>query len=102
MTVGDLRSALLGLGDDAEKNAVWAKGRMLPGLLAHDPDEWRQDEFGLTMRYSDYGNRSSEYGWEKDHIVPRALGGGDEIGNLRPLNYRANASLGGLLGRLLD
>jgi len=82
---------------DRRKIAVWVKGYEIPGYLA---TEWRRDDFGNTIRFRDYGDRSSEFGWEIDHITPVALGGSDGIMNLRPLHYRANASLGGLLSGL--
>ena len=34
------------------------------------------------------------YGWEIDHINPVASGGGDEIGNLQPLNWKNNSAKG--------
>jgi hypothetical protein len=84
--------------DELRKLAVWEKGVPIPG---RDASEWRRDEFGGAMRYSDYGNRSSDYGWEVDHIRARALGGTDDISNLRPLRCVVNAGLGGLLGSAL-
>jgi hypothetical protein len=92
-----LASALLGIQPDEQKKlAVWAKGRPIPNF---DSAVWRHDYFGSVMRYADHGNRSSDYGWEFDHFpVPASAGGRDIIANLRPLHWRANASLGGLLG----
>jgi hypothetical protein len=78
---------------------VWLKGRIVPG---YDPSVWRQDEYGSWIRYSDYGDRSSEYGWEIDHRRPSAFGGSDSIDNCRPLHWRRNASLGALMGGLLS
>lgn len=81
------------------KLAVWAKGQVIPNF---DPAVWRYDAFGHVIRYQDYGDRNSTYGWEKDHIHPSALGGADHISNLRPLHCKNNAGLGGLLGGLLN
>jgi 5-methylcytosine-specific restriction endonuclease McrA len=66
-----------------------------------DRNVWRRDDFGNLIRRSDYGDRSSPYGWEIDHIHPRALFGSDDLSNLRPLHCRANATLGGMLGSML-
>jgi hypothetical protein len=67
------------------KDAVWQKGR---AMIAHDPNVWRMDSMGGVMRYADYGNRDSAFGWEIDHIDPN---GPDELWNLQPLYWRNNA-----------
>ena len=69
--------------------AVWKKARI---HLFYDADDVREDEHGTLIKYEEYGNRDSKYGWEIDHIVPKALGGGDDLSNLRTLHWRANAS----------
>ena len=74
---------------------VWVKGAFIPG---YDPGTWRHDAYGSVIRLNDYGDRSSQYGWEVDHITPLALGGSDLITNLRPLHHRNNSTLGGILG----
>jgi hypothetical protein len=74
---------------------IWRKAITVLGL---DPVEWRQDEFGNLIRFSEYGDRTSPHGWEKDPIKAVALGGTDDLDNVRPLHFRTNASLGGLLG----
>ena len=79
------------------KIAVWDKGTPIPG---RDPTTWRRDAYGNIMKYSEFGNRKSEYGWERDHIAASALGGPDTVDNMRPLHWRANASLGGALSNL--
>ena len=66
---------------------VWSKGRI---VLGADPMEWRLDDYGYWIQYSAYGDRSSVFGWEIDHIWPVALNGGDNIENLRPLNWLSN------------
>ncbi len=81
-----------------EKQIVWRKGHIIPGS---DPSIFRRDDFGYTIRFDDYGDRKSEYGWEIDHIVATIVGGSDSFQNLRPLHWRKNARLGGLLGGLI-
>ena len=80
------------------KRFIWNKAHP---ILGYDPTEWRKDDFGSIIRYSHYGDQNSEYGWQKDHIVPNALGGLDTYDNYRPLHWRNNTSLGGKLGSLL-
>jgi Restriction endonuclease len=62
----------------------------------------RVDAWGWTIVRSDYGNNRSRYGWEIDHIVPVAQGGGDELTNLQPLqwenNRRKDEMMEGMLG----
>ncbi len=83
--------------EEAHKRAVWVKGTVIKG---RDISEWRVDGNGNLIRFSDHGNRDSNYGWEIDHIIPTARGGSDTIDNLRPLHWRANAEKNdSLLGR---
>lgn len=81
------------------KDAVWRKAKPVPDAL---PSVEREDDYGTRIRYSNYGDRTSPWGWEMDHYpVPRSLGGSDDLSNLRPLHHRTNASHGGFLGGLL-
>ena len=48
--------------------AVWKKGTVVPN---YDPSLYRKDECGAWMRFKEYGDRNSIYGWEIDHITPR-------------------------------
>ena len=66
---------------------VWKKGFVIPGVTPH---VFRRDNYGYLMRYEDYGNINSEYGWEIDHICPVARGGTDALGNLQPLYWENN------------
>ena len=51
---------------EAEKKYVWDnKATKVEGV---DPDVFRQDYAGAWMRYADYGNRNSQYGWEIDYL----------------------------------
>jgi 5-methylcytosine-specific restriction endonuclease McrA len=73
------------------KAQVWAKGTDIAG---YDRNTWRYDKCGKLMKYADHGNRDSAYGWEIDHIKPKALGGGDDITNLQPLHWENNMRKG--------
>ena len=69
------------------KKLVWEKGEIMFGWNSYD---WRKDDLGNIIKYSEYGNRNSNYGWEVDHIVPKSQGGSDKLHNLRPLQWYAN------------
>ncbi|MGO8802274.1 HNH endonuclease signature motif containing protein [Candidatus Binatus sp.] len=81
----DLLLGRIPMSDLFRKDAVWLKGAVIPG---YDPTVWRRDSMGSVIRYSDYGDRESEYGWEQDHIDPD---GPDDLRNLQPLHWRNNA-----------
>ena len=78
------------LREDARQKrilSVWNKGTKIEG---HDAKVWRHDDFGNVIKFAEYSNRDSDYGWEIDHIVPVAAGGSDSLSNLRPLQWEAN------------
>jgi hypothetical protein len=65
--------------------AVWEKGQV---VSENNPDRWRKDQCGAWIGRDEYGDRTSQYGWEIDHISP---GGSDALSNLRPLQWKNNA-----------
>lgn len=67
---------------------VWAKGEIpVPGK----ENEWRKDQCGAWIKFQNYGDRNSIYGWEIDHITPESKGGETKLSNLRPLHWKNNA-----------
>lgn len=75
---------------DAVLARVWLKAATIDA--ENERRGFRKDACGAWIRWSDYGNRNSQFGWEIDHGRPQALGGSDRIGNLRPLHWRNNAA----------
>jgi len=73
--------------DEVTIQAVWNKGRAVSG---NDPNVWRKDACDAWMKRSAYGNTASEFGWEIDHLVAVARGGGDNLANLQPLHWKNN------------
>ena len=82
--------------NDLEVSLLWQKAKPIPNL---DPNEWRFDHLGARIRFDDYGNRDSEFGWERDHVITIADGGTDDIDNLRPLQWRNNLARNKTKGR---
>lgn len=72
------------------KRAAW--GRTAPVAGQMNSWEFRKDILGNMVRYSDFGNRHSPFGWELDFIVSQALGGSSNPENLQALHWKANAA----------
>lgn len=72
------------------KKNIWEKASPIKG---RDPDVWRKDSYGNTIRYGSYGTQG-EYGWEKDHKHPVSKGGTDNPRNIQPLHWEKNREKG--------
>ena len=73
------------------KQIIWEKGIVEPGF---DPNLARKDACGAWMLRNQYANIDSDFGWEIDHVYPRALGGTTIEENLRPMQWKNNRSKG--------
>lgn len=73
-----------------ERLSLWHKARVVEGM---DPKVTRMDDLGNLIDFEAYGMRTHR-GWEKDHVIPRVLGGSDEPSNLRPLHWARNRAKG--------
>jgi hypothetical protein len=78
---------------DETIQAVWDKAKIVDN---NDSTIWRKDECGAWLQRTMYGDRSSQYGWEIDLILPQ---GSNDISNLRPLHWKN--SIGKSDGRLI-
>lgn len=79
---------------DDVKLKVWNKAQRHPGKYGDESRYWRMDACGASIYWYDYGDTSSLYGWEIDHILAVALGGGDELSNLQALQWQNNRAKG--------
>ena len=77
--------------DHDTRSKVWWKAQEIPGK---DRKEWAMDVCGATIRWQNHGDTGSPRGWEIDHIIADANGGGDELTNLQPLHWRNNRRKG--------
>ena len=72
------------------KRAAWSRTAPVSGQQMN-AWEFRKDCRGNLVRYRDFGDRHSPFGWELDYIVSRALGGSTDPDNLQALHWKASA-----------
>jgi hypothetical protein len=63
---------------------VWEKGTVVTN---NDPKCWRQDQCGAWICRSRYGCQNSPFGWEINFIRPQTEKGGQDLPNLRPMQW---------------
>ncbi len=77
----------------SQKNKVWSNAKPIRGK---NSNKYRKDPYGKVIYKGSYG-KSSNMGWEVDHIKPRSRGGSDATRNLQALNTSVNRSKGSSL-----
>lgn len=88
-----------GKNDKERLDVIWNKGQVVKG---YNEKCYRKDACGAWMIREKYGDRTSPFGWEIDHIYPKSklsesisdVSLIDDVKNLRPLNWKNNESKG--------
>ncbi len=75
---------------DSKINEVWEKAKIIDN---YDSAKYRQDIAGAWIQRDKYGLQE-DFGWQIDHQFPESLGGGNEIENLQPLQWKNNETKG--------
>ena len=73
-----------------QKENVWDKATKARGK---NPNIYRKDPYGNLMYKPSHG-KSSEMGWDIDHIKPKSKGVSDNTRNLQALNSSINRAKG--------
>lgn len=89
-TLNSLFDALRGFSEE-QKQIAWQRAQIVTG---RDQNVIRKDICGAWIRWADYGDTNSDFGWEVDHIHPVALGGTDHPSNLQALHWKNNRAKG--------
>ena len=69
------------------KRAAWSRTSPVSGHL--NSWEFRKDCLGNVIRYGDYGNRHSPFGWELESLM--VAGGLNDPDNVQALHWRRQA-----------
>ena len=79
----------VGLSND-EKKAIWNKANLITG---YEPNKWRRDNYGNEIKWDDYADRKSNYGWEIVHVNLISNSISDKTSkNLEPLHWKNNVN----------
>jgi hypothetical protein len=70
------------------KRAAWARTSPVSGQQLNSW-EFRKDCLGNLVRFADYGNRHSPFGWELDSVTAH---GPSDAENIQALHWRAIAA----------
>lgn len=76
---------------DEEIQYAWDNAKKISGK---NPDQWRQDYAGAHIWKCKYGDTTSQYGWEVDHLKPLAKNGTYAKDNLMALQWENNRHKG--------
>jgi hypothetical protein len=71
------------------KNLIWSKAGKIRGF---NPKKTRKDRCGAIIKYDNYGDFTSKFGWEIDHVRPVSKRGKRNLMNLQPLHIKNNRS----------
>lgn len=78
---------LQGNYSESDKRAVWNKAKTIQNM---DSTMWRKDPIDALIRWDNFGDTSSDFGWEIDHKKPLAKGGSNNLANLEALQWKNN------------
>jgi len=66
---------------------VWEKGVVVPNS---DKKNWRKDQCGAWISRSEFGRQRNLFGWEINYIRPQMQRDGQDLSNLRPMQWKNN------------
>ena len=76
---------------ETQKDHCWEKA---PKRSTLNKNEYRFGAAGALIKYDDYGDEDSKFGWNIDHRKPISAGGSDEDSNIRAMHWENNLAKG--------